>query len=149
MTRFQFRFARLLKLRDAERLQRRLELAQALQADQLLEAQLAALAMEAAQTRGRCQAAACPGHVNVDRLLDFHRYSALLKARAQALRERQVRLRDEIERRRQTLTEADRQVRVLEKLCEHQYQEHCAQESRQDMKDMDEVAQRITRVQRE
>ena len=144
MARYQFRFERLLKLRDSERLQRRLELAQALQADQLLENQIAAIAAEVSQMQSRCQAAACPGRLNVDRLLDFHRYSALLKAKTQALRTRQLRLREEIERRRQALTEADRQVRVLEKLREHQLEEHCTEESRRDMKEMDEVAQRVT-----
>lgn len=145
MGRFQFRFETLLKMRQADRQQRRLELAQALHAEQLLEDQVANLLAEAGTTRTRGQTAAGPGRVNVDALLDIHRYAAILKSRVQLLREQQARLRQELERRRQSLVEADRQVRVLEKLRERQWEQHLAAAARLDVKNMDEMAQRSGR----
>jgi flagellar FliJ protein len=145
MGRFQFRFDTLKKIRESERQQRRLELAQALQAEQLVETQIHQLEAEEQETRTRCQAAAGPGRVDVDTLLDIHRYAAILKVRVQLLRDQLARLRTEIERRRQVLVEADRQVRVLEKLRERQWDEYCLAESRREVKNMDEVAQRSVR----
>ena len=145
MASFQFRLETLLKLREAERQQRRLELAQAFQADEFLQAQISTLVAEASQLRLRCQAAAGPGRVNVDDLLDIHRYAVVLKGRTQVIRNQRARLQDEIERRRLALVEADRQVKVLEKLRERQQELHRAEERRLEGKDLDEIAQRRTR----
>ncbi len=46
----------------------------------------------------------------------------------------------EIERRRQALVEADREVRVLEKLRERQAEQHRREEDLQEAKRLDEVA---------
>ena len=145
MASFQFRLETLQKLRQAERQQRRLELAQAFQADEFLQSQISTLVAEASQLRIRCQAAAGPGRVNVDELLDIHRYAVVLKGRTQVLRNQRARLQDEIERRRQALVEADRQVKVLEKLREQQREQHRADGQRLEAKDLDEMAQRSTR----
>jgi flagellar FliJ protein len=144
MGRFEFRFETLLKLRYADRRQRRMELAQALQAEWILDRQIAELAAEEMETRNRCCAAAGPGRVDVDELLDIHRYTAILKARAELLRDQQARLRAEIDRRRQILVEADRQARLLEKLKERQLEQHRADESRREVKELDEIAQRTS-----
>ena len=145
MASFQFRLETLQKLRQAERQQRRLELAQAFQADEFLQSQISTLVAEASQLRIRCQAAAGPGRLNVDELLDIHRYAVVLKGRTQVLRNQRARLQDEIERRRQALVEADRQVKVLETLREQQREQHRADGQRLEAKDLDEIAQRRTR----
>ena len=49
-------------------------------------------------------------------------------------------LTDEVERRRLVLTEADRQVRVLEKLKERKREDAVRLEQRQEMKQLDEAA---------
>lgn len=144
MGRFEFRFETLLKLRYADRRQRRMELAQALQAEQILEQQISALAEEEQEIRSRCCTAAGPGRVDVDELLDIHRYTAILKARAELLRDQQTRLKAEIDRRRQILVEADRQARLLEKLRERQLEQYRAEETRRETKELDEVAQRTS-----
>jgi flagellar export protein FliJ len=52
----------------------------------------------------------------------------------------------EIERRREVLVEADRDVRVLEKLREKQTERHRYEENRREIRQLDEVAQlRATR----
>jgi flagellar FliJ protein len=145
MPRFQFRLQTVLKLREADRRQRRLELAQAYHAERLLEEQIDRLAAEEDEMRRRCQVAAGPGRVDVNQLLDVHRYVLVLKARSQLLLDQRARLQKEIERRRLALVEADREVRVLEKLRERQLEQHRETESRQQVRQIDEVAQRSAR----
>ena len=51
----------------------------------------------------------------------------------------------ELRRRQQALVEANREVRVLELLREKQWTRHRDEEARQEMKQLDEVAQRTGR----
>jgi len=76
----------------------------------------------------------------VDRILQTHRYEAILKGTLAQLAAQEKQVAAEVERRRQALTEADRQVRVLEKLKERQRDEHQRGQQRQEMKQMDEIA---------
>ena len=114
----------------------------AYQAEQMLSEQIQQLAQEELQLRKRTQLEVSPGAVNVDTLLTAQRYGAVLKARAGLLDQQREKLQQEIDRRRQALVEADREVRALEKLRERQQQEHLAHEARIEIKDLDEVAQR-------
>ena len=54
--------------------------------------------------------------VDLDRVLRTSRYELLVEAQLRALRQRMEQLHEEIERRRESLVEADRAVRALEKL---------------------------------
>ena len=142
MAKFQFRLQTLLRLREADRQRRRGELAQAYRAEEILRQQRDFLAAEETEMRKRMQVASGPGPVQVDQLLDTHRYAIMLQARAKALEEQQARLLREIERRRQVLVEADREVRVLEKLRDRLLAQYRAEEAKQELKQLDEVAQR-------
>jgi len=142
MAKFQFRLQTLLRLREADRQRRRGELAQAYRAEEILRQQRDFLAAEETEMRKRIQVASRPGPVQVDQLLDTHRYAIVLQARAKALEEQQARLLREIERRRQVLVEADREVRVLEKLRDRLLAQYRAEEAKQELKQLDEVAQR-------
>jgi flagellar export protein FliJ len=147
MAKFRFRLQVLLKLREAARQERRLELAQAYQADELLRQQKEQLAAEKIEMQKRSQVAASPGPVNVDQLMVAHRYGLLLDARTRMLEQQQERLQEEIDRRRQALIEADRLVRVLEKLRDRQLEQHREEEAKQEVKRLDEIAQRqVSRV---
>jgi flagellar FliJ protein len=143
MTRFHFRLQTLLKLREADRQQRRVELAQAYQAEKLLQRQFSNLTQQERTLQKQSRFYLAPGRVPVERLRDAHRHVLLLKAQAQQLLEKQGQLEEEIERRRRALIEADRQVRVLEKLRERQLEQHRATEDAREVKALDEVAQRV------
>jgi flagellar export protein FliJ len=80
-----------------------------------------------------------PGQANIDGLMQIHRYRAILKATGQQLAAQEGQVAAEVERRRQLLTEADRQVRVLEKLAERQRGEYERLEQRKEVKQMDEA----------
>jgi flagellar export protein FliJ len=140
MARFHFRLATLLRLRETARDQRRLQLAEAERADAVLRTQLAELGARQRQLQDECRAAAAAGEVDLPRLVEAHRYAAALREQAAELEQERRTLAAEIDRRRQTLVEADRDVRTLEKLRESQRQAHRREEERQEARQIDEAA---------
>jgi flagellar protein FliJ len=140
MAKFKFRLATLLKLREATRDERRAELAEAYRADDILQERLDQIHGELDAMKSGCRKAVGPGAVNIDLLIESQRYEVTLRAyEKQALAQRE-RLAAEIERRREALLAANREVRVLEKLRDHQLERHRDEENRRDIKRLDEVA---------
>jgi flagellar protein FliJ len=140
MATFHFRLATLLRLRLAERDERRSDLAKALAAAEILRQQHRSLDAQQRENLDSLRRVAGPGSGNVDRLMHGHRYATILKARSAQLASQQAQVEREIERRRQVLVEADRQVRVLEKLQSRQAAEHQSRLDRLEGKQLDEVA---------
>ena len=137
---FRFRLQTVLRLRIAERDERRGELAKALRAAEILQERREQLGDEMKENQELARKLAEPGKANIDRILQTHRYEAILKGTLAQLVVQEKQVAAEIERRRQILTEADRQVRVLEKLEYRKREEHERTEQRQEMKQLDEVA---------
>ena len=145
MANFRFRLETLLKVREAERQQRRFELGQAFDADRLLQQQFDALAAELAVARQESMKNSAPGEVNVDKLLEIQRYALHVLAQTKAIRLQQSTVREEIERRRKLLVEADRQVKILEKLREKQLAVFRTEQLRIEQNVLDEVGARSAR----
>lgn len=141
MKKFNFRLATLQRLRENLRDQRRGQLAQAYQADEILQEQETQLEQEQAALAATLREAAAPGEIEVDRLLADHRYALLINAQRRHLGQQRQAVAEEIQRRRRLLIEADRDVRVLERLEERLRQRHRDEENRQEIKELDEVAQ--------
>jgi flagellar protein FliJ len=140
MTRFHFRMATLLRLRESARDERRLELADSQRADAQLQSRQDWFRAEQRQIQCERRAAAGPGEVDLPRLIERQRYAAALRAQAaDTARQREI-LAEEINRRRQSLVEADRDVQTLEKLRENQRMAHRLEEERQEGKRLDEAA---------
>ncbi len=137
---FRFRLQTLLRLRIAERDQRRTELAKALRAEAMLRQRQEALQEEQASLAGRERELKSPGVADVDALLHAHRYEIVLAAQMRQLNDQLAQVVAESERRRQVLVEADRQVRVLEKLRDRQSASHRQEEQRLETKQFDELA---------
>lgn len=140
MSKFKFRLETLLRLRDTARDERRAQLAKAYQAEEILSRQRQQLDDDLNELSDHNRLAAAPGQLNVDRLLDARRYELVLKSQQLHVDQQQQALETEIERRRQMLVEANRQVRVLEQLREKQLERHRREENRQEIKQLDEVA---------
>ena len=141
MSRFVFRLAPVLRVREAARDECRAALAEAYRVDDVLRRQWDAIQAEWVELVNLCRRVAGPGTVDVDRLVESQRYELSLKSRQVAVgRQRDV-VAAEIDRRRQSLVEADREVRVLEKLRERQAEQYRAQEERREVQRLDEVAQ--------
>jgi flagellar protein FliJ len=146
MKKFKFRLTTLLQLREAARDERRTLLAQAYLALEKLGQQRAQVERQLAQTQHEHQRAAAPGEVNVDRLMNTDRFQAILKAELQVLAQQTTAIEGEVEKRRQALVAADREVRVLEKLRQTQQQRYLEGHMLLDNKELDEVAGRRSRA---
>jgi flagellar protein FliJ len=137
---FRFRLQTLLRLRMAERDQRRADLAKAIRAEQMLRDQQQQLANERDDLTGRGRRLKAPGSADVDALLQTHRYELVLTAKARQLTTQIEQITVESERRRLALVEADRQVHVLEKLRDRQALAERQSQERLEHKELDEVA---------
>lgn len=143
MPKFQFRLATLLRLREAVREERQIALADAYRADDVLRQRQQEMVDELAGLKGSCREASAPGRVDIDRLLEAQRYELLIRAATHQLGQQRQQLGVEIDNRREAVVQANRAVRVLEKLRERQSERHRDEDARRDMKLLDEVAGRI------
>lgn len=137
---FRFRMATMLQLRERDRDERRRELAQALEAERRLMLRTEEIHLEIETLRNEKRNRAAGGEISVERLLNDGRYELILRAEIANLAKQIEQVRAEAERRRQALTEADREVKVLEKLRERRREQYREQEDRLDTKRLDELA---------
>lgn len=142
MPRFNFRLQTLLRLREQLRDQRREELAKAFQADAMLADRRDSATLRLVALKEDYRAASGVGEVRVDRLLVSQRCEVALRVEIRQIEEQRRVLAEEIEKRRAALVEADRQVRVLEKLKAKQYERFLHEERLRENKEIDEVAGR-------
>lgn len=140
MSKYRFRLETLQKLRSAQRDQLRGALADAYRAEQILTDQRTALRDEVAALRESQRAALTAPTLNVNQVVEAQRYEMVLDAQQRLLSEQAHRLAVEVERRRLAVVEADRSVRVLEKLDERRRTEHRKEAARIEFKELDEIA---------
>ncbi|HZZ27053.1 MAG TPA: flagellar export protein FliJ [Pirellulales bacterium] len=140
MAAFRFRLSTLLRLRENLRDECRQQLSAAQKAEEILVNRIAELNDHLTELRKQSRVASQPGSVNVDRLLDAGRYEIMLKAQRQAVDEQWQVVQSEVERRRQSLVEADREVKTIEKLRDQQITRHRQKENRQEVKQLDASA---------
>ena len=140
MAGFKFRLQTLMRIREATRDERREQLAEVLRIDEALVAQLTDLQRD--RLMARKEQTFGVGRVDVDRMLGMQRYEALLTAEIDHVERQRKTVGEELDRRRAALLEADREVRVLEKLREQRHTEWRAEEAAAEMKVTDEAAAR-------
>jgi flagellar FliJ protein len=121
--------------------ERRSQLAQAYRAQELLDGQRRQIEEHLGDLRERTRRVCSPGHIDVDRLMEARRFEMVLLAQTRDIDQKQEMLGAEIQRRRQVLVEANREVQVLENLRTRQYERYRAEENRREMKQLDEIAQ--------
>lgn len=140
MAKYKFRLATLQRLREARRDQERAALAEAFRAEQILAEHRAAVVAEQAAMTSLRREKSTGRYLDVNRLLEAQRYEAVLKAREIELARQKELLAVETERRRQAVVEADREVRVLQKLDERHRGQHRRDVERKEVKQLDEAA---------
>lgn len=140
MAKFRFRLATLLRLREATCDERRGELAEAYRVDEVLAGQVDQLIGEMEELHEQRRRAARSGAVDIDCLIATQRYELTLKTQEGKLAQQREKVAVEIERRRQRLIEAQRDVRVLEKLEVRQKERYRDEENRREIRELDEVA---------
>lgn len=141
MPKFTFRLATLLRLRELARDERRSQLAQAYRAKDVLDEQQRQIEDHLAALREKTRRVCLPGEINVDRLMEARRFETVLLAQKYDIGKKQEMLGAEIERRRQAVVEANREVQVLENLRARQVERYRAEENRREIKQLDEIAQ--------
>lgn len=140
MPQFQFRLATLLRLREAACEERRAQLAEALRLVDQLRARQQEIENLVRETK-RLQTPAA-GQLDADRLLNATRYELVLRAEQRALELQEASLAGELEKRREALVAANREVRTLELLREKQKEAYLAEEEARARKELDEIAVR-------
>lgn len=140
MAGFEFRLQSVLRLREHQREQRQMELANAYKRLREIQTSQSSVHREIQELVLHMRSHNNKENVDVDRLLDGHRYQLALKARLAEIAQAMGEASDEVERCRRNLIEADRQVKVLEKLHEKQLDEHRQRLAREETKQLDEAA---------
>ena len=117
--------------------------------DDLLKQRMDGVSQQMSQLQERARQAAAPGTIDVDQLVEAQRYELSLRAQQRQLNQQRQAVAAEVERRREALVDANREVRVLEKLRERQARRYRREENRREIKQLDEVAgQRAARKER-
>jgi flagellar export protein FliJ len=142
MAKFHFRLATLRKLRETRRDEMQAKLAEAQQAQGMLQQQLAALQGEQDALLTARRQALEGSSSNVNQLLETQRYHAVLRAQESTMRGQIELLATEVQRRRQTLSDANREVRILDNLENRQRTTHRQKLERSETKELDEIASR-------
>ena len=142
MTTFRFRLETLLKMRRDERDVQRQHYAKAIEAQRILQGQIEQVSLDIQETQEVLRTNSSPGDIDVDRLLRAHRYELLLQAQRQQLDLQAQRVAQEVERRRLNLLQADREVRLLEKLRDRQFEAFQHNEQRREQKTLDDISTR-------
>ncbi len=142
MAKYRFRLATLQRLREIHRDELRSKLAEAIQAQEVLDQQLVEVGNELDRLQTARREAVAGGRTDINQLLASQRYHQVLLAQQATMTEQARLLALEAERRRQNVVEADQEVRVLERLHERQVASFRQEELRREMKVLDEVAAR-------
>lgn len=141
MARFAFRFEALLRLRENERDTVRGHVADAIQAQSILEQQRDALHQQREESRLQAQRRLASTQLSVDTLLHEGRFDLQLAAEIQGLDTNIRIVQTEIDRRQETLQVADVEVKRLERLREQQYQQWTVAQLAAEQTELDEIAQ--------
>ena len=144
MGRFIFRLEPLLKIRQARRDECQAALAEGYRVDEVLRKQFDNFERELVVLKEFCRRKVSPGGVDIDRLVEAQRYELVTKAQQGKIAQQRETVAAEIERRRQATVEADREVRILEKLRERQAEQHRREEEVREGRRLDEVATQQT-----
>ncbi len=140
MSRYKFRLKTLQKIRISHRDAQRTALADAYRAEQILTEQRTSLGEELQALQHRKQSATEGAYLDVNRLVEAQRYEVVLRTKELELAAQEKMLAVEVERRRKTLVEADREVRSLDLLDDRHREQHRHREEKSERVHLDEVA---------
>jgi len=143
MPQFRFRLQTLLKVRLAQRDERREALAKALRAESIIDERITTTRQEIQAAKEAQRIGAKHGRINVDGFMIVGREGMALQAELMRLANQREQIIAERERRREALVQADRAVQVLVKLKERQLRDFERAETLREAKMMDEVAERL------
>ena len=140
---FTFRLDPLITIRDNELKERQSELAKAYEARTILEEQMQEIDRQLTEGIAAARSLMQEGQtINVGSLLSFRRQEMFLRAQQSDLTEKMKAIDQEIERRRALVVAANKELKIVEKLKEKRYEKYLEEESKVEIKSMDEIAGR-------
>jgi len=137
---FNFRLRPLQKIRENTRRERQAELARAMEAESLVREKIESLARDIAGTKEEGRRLAAAGTINVDFLVGLRRHEAWLLAQKQEAEQKLEQVLAEVERRRLAVVEADKEVKILEKLHEKLKDKYDSEQAAKEIVAFDEIA---------
>ena len=137
---FTFRLKPLQKIRENLRRERQSELAKALTAEAVVRDKIESIVHEIAGTKEDGRRLVSEGTINVDFLVGLRRHEAYLLAQKQEAEEKLDQVLAEVERRRLAVVEADKEVKIMEKLHEKQKDKYDAELAAKEIVAFDEIA---------
>lgn len=140
MSRYRFQLESIRRLRMGHRDQQRQRLGEAIHAETLLEQQIQSVQQELVELKAQQRAVMSAGILDVNRLLDSQRYEMLVQAQLKTMAGQRQTLQAEVQRRRELLADAEKEVKVLDKLDERRQQEHAKEALRQEELVLGEMA---------
>ena len=143
---FQFRLEPLIKIRDNVLKECQAELAKAYDARRILEEHLQEVERQLTEGTETARNLMQPGNtVNVDYLLGIRRQEMFLLAKQEEIKQKMQEIDEEIERRRDAVVAANKELKILEKLKEKRHEQYLDDEKREETKAMNEIAGRSKR----
>lgn len=145
MPKFKFQFESLLRLRESRRDADRQAVAEANQAIQILETRIEQKQQEIDDVKNLV-ADRLSGQLSVDDLLTHGRYEVQLTQEKAELEQQLAQVEVELNKRRETLTESDVEVRRIEKLKDRARESHRVKEARIVQNQLDEIGASVFRA---
>lgn len=137
---FRFRLQPLQKVRENIRCERQTELAKAFEAEAVVREKIESLTRGIADTKEEGRKLVAGGRVNVDFLVGLRRHEAYLLAQKAEAEQTLDQVLVEVERRRLAVVEADKEVKILEKLHEKLKERHDNERNAEEIVELDEIA---------
>lgn len=142
MKRFTFRLQKLWHLRRGVEGRRRQELGEALASQTRAEERASELAAVSRSERMELRRLSSAGEVDVGAVGRRRRYAGLVDLKLASARERVGLAEEEVKRRRESLLDARRQRRALDKLRERRWSQYLRAAERAEQQELDEAASR-------
>ena len=143
---FKFRLDSLITIRDNKLKERQQKLAEAYDARQILEEYLQEIDKQLEEGIIAVRELSQPGQtVNVEHLIGFRQQEMFLRANQEYLMEKMKMIDEEIEVRLAAVIEANKELKVVEKLKEKQHEKYLENENKAETKMMDEIGARVGR----
>ncbi|MBC8876789.1 MAG: flagellar export protein FliJ [Planctomycetes bacterium] len=140
MSEFRFSLHSILKVRLAERDGRRAELEDVERSQLGLQRDMDRLAQELQQSRVHSRGFLSPGSIDIAHLQDCHSNEQTLRQKIDRLGRQKEQAAKKVEQCRAALLQADRQLRMLEKLSDKQRQAYRHDEEKRENRLLDELA---------
>ncbi|GHT45847.1 flagellar export protein FliJ [Planctomycetales bacterium] len=143
---FQFRLDPLITIRDNTLKERQGELAKAYEAHAKVEEWMQEVQKTLTEnTESMRQAIQKGGAIDVNYLLGVQRQEMFLKSERTRFEGMMKEIDEEIEKRRQAVMQANKELKIVEKLKEKRYEKYISEENLKESKMLDEVAGNIRR----